>query len=368
MGKSSKNISDSLLGFSNKGLIFAHLNICSLRNKVDEINQICLTNGVHILALSETHLDESVDDSSLTIGGYNLHRRDRNKYGGGVGLYIQEDIVAVVREDLMNSEIEILWIQIHIPHSKPTLISCCYRPPNSNASYLDGLCENFDKVCDEGKNVFILGDLNINWFSKNCPLYKRLNFMTSVCHLSQIVNQATRFTVSKDSFQTSTCIDHIFTNVPELCSQAVSMAVGCSDHNLIAVSKKAKLPKSGARIILRRSFQRFNPDLFLNDINNLQWSDVCEQQDVNIALNTFMYKLMQVVNKHAPIRKKTIRSSSAPWVDNELRSLMLQRDKAKAVAQISEIEVDWRSYRKLRNQVTKLNHVKKSEYFKQKKQ
>lgn len=71
---------------------------------------------------------------------------------------------------------------------------------------------------------------------------------------------------------------------------------------------------------------------------------------------------MGVVNKHAPIRKRTVRSNSAPWLNNELKSLMLQRDKAKDAAQKSG-----KIYCKLRTQVTKLNHHKKREYFKQKK-
>lgn len=166
--------------------------------------------------------------------------------------------------------------------------------------------------------------------------------------------------------KTSTCIDLIFTNVPDLCSKAVSKAIGCSDHNLIAVSRKTKLPKSGARIIQRRSFQRFNPDSFLTDIKNIQWKEVCDQNDVNIALQMFMDELLEVVNKHAPIRKRTVRSNSAPWVDSELRSLMLHRDKAKDAAQKLGNYEDWKIYRKLRNQVTKLNQSKKKKYFQQK--
>lgn len=92
---------------------------------------------------------------------------------------------------------------------------------------------------------------------------------------------------------------------------------------------------------------------------------MCEQQDVNIALKTFMDKLMEVVNKHAPLRKKSVRGNSTPSVDSELRSLFLQRDKDKGVAQKSRYYADRKIYCKLRNQVTKLKHSKKRDYFKQ---
>jgi len=44
-------------------------------------------------------------------------------------------------------------------------------------------------------------------------------------------------------------------------------------------------------------FKKFNPELFILDINNMQWSDVLEEQNVNTALNMFMDKWMKLVVK-----------------------------------------------------------------------
>ena len=48
------SISDKL---SRKGLTIAHMYICSLRNKVHEMNNLLTSDNIHILAISETHLD-----------------------------------------------------------------------------------------------------------------------------------------------------------------------------------------------------------------------------------------------------------------------------------------------------------------------
>lgn len=48
----------SLLKFSKKGLVLTHLNICSLRNKVEEITTLCQSENIHIFPLTETHLDD----------------------------------------------------------------------------------------------------------------------------------------------------------------------------------------------------------------------------------------------------------------------------------------------------------------------
>lgn len=58
-----------------KGLKIANINICSLRNKLTEI---LLSDNVHILAVSETHLDSTFEDAALMIQGYSIFRRDRN--------------------------------------------------------------------------------------------------------------------------------------------------------------------------------------------------------------------------------------------------------------------------------------------------
>jgi hypothetical protein len=63
------------------------MNICSLRNKVHEINNLLTSDNINILAISETHLDNSFDDTVVEIHGYNIYKRDRNANGGSV-LYV----------------------------------------------------------------------------------------------------------------------------------------------------------------------------------------------------------------------------------------------------------------------------------------
>ena len=73
-----------------KGLRIFHLNIHSLRYKLDELRLFCDKHKPHILALNETWLDESFTDEELSLQGYNIMRRDRNRDGGGVAVYIAE--------------------------------------------------------------------------------------------------------------------------------------------------------------------------------------------------------------------------------------------------------------------------------------
>lgn len=70
----------------------------------------------------------------------------------------------------MSADIEVIWVQVHFPHCKPFLTGCHYRLTTSNVTYLDGTCENVDIVTDESKDIFLLGDLNTDWFSSKLSI------------------------------------------------------------------------------------------------------------------------------------------------------------------------------------------------------
>ena len=73
-------------------LIFAHPNINSIRNKFEQlISQVKGTTDV--LMISETKIDDSFPISNFLIDGFSQpYRIDRNFSGGGITLYVQEDI------------------------------------------------------------------------------------------------------------------------------------------------------------------------------------------------------------------------------------------------------------------------------------
>jgi hypothetical protein len=120
-------------------LNIAHVNICSLKNKVHEINNLLVTEDIHILTISETHLDNIFDDTVVAIHGYNIYRKDRNAKGGGVAVVIQNHIPVMLRVDLMLNTVEVICPQVHLPHLKLILVGSCYKPPSANNQYLDNV-------------------------------------------------------------------------------------------------------------------------------------------------------------------------------------------------------------------------------------
>ena len=72
-------------------LIIAQFHINSLRCKFDSLAQI-LHSNVDILLVSETKIDSSFPTGQFKIEGYTTYRLDRNSNGGGILLYVREDI------------------------------------------------------------------------------------------------------------------------------------------------------------------------------------------------------------------------------------------------------------------------------------
>ncbi|KAI8482935.1 protein deubiquitination [Branchiostoma belcheri] len=95
------------------------------------------------------------------------------------------------------------------------------------------------------------------------------------------------------------------------------------------------------------------------------WHKVALNNDVEEALNCFMALFTDVANRHAPVRKTTIRASPAQWVDDDLRHLMDLRDQAKQDAQTSGSSEDYKQYKRMRNVVVRENRKKKRAFYKE---
>ena len=65
---------------------------------------------------------------------------------------------------------------------------------------------------------------------------------------------------------------------------------------------------------------------------------------------------------HLLIKKLTVRIVKAHWIDEEFENCIIERDGVKGVANKSGCTSDWLTYCKLRNDVTKLNKMKKLYY------
>ena len=125
-----------------------------------------------------------------------------------------------------------------------------------------------------------------------------------------MISQPTRVFTNSAGHISATCIDHIYTNIPACCTKPVSRSVGFCDHNIIAITRKTKIPKCKVNIVHKSMFKKCIPESFLADVGDIDWTDVYAAEEPEASLNICMESFMKIVDRHAP--SKMVKSSGKP--------------------------------------------------------
>ena len=124
------------LGFKNVNrLIIGNLNINSIPNKFEQV-KFLIKDKFDILLITETKLDSTFPETQFLIPGFSkLFRKDRNRHGGGLLLYIREDIPSKeLHRHTFSENIEGIFVEINLRKTK-WLIFGTYHPPSQNDEY-----------------------------------------------------------------------------------------------------------------------------------------------------------------------------------------------------------------------------------------
>ena len=81
---------------------------------MDEVKHLFENSQFHIVSFSETWLDSTIPNECVNMSGYTTIRKDRNRRGGGIiyNLYVKNDIVFKIRDDMKDEELELIVLQI----------------------------------------------------------------------------------------------------------------------------------------------------------------------------------------------------------------------------------------------------------------
>ena len=171
-------------------LSIIHLNIRSIRNKIDYIKDSLA--DFDILCFTETHLNHDISNEELFIEGFQpvKFRKDVSPHSAGLLTYVSEGLIAAHRPDLEVNLEESLWIEVK-QKGEPYLVCNVYRPPNTPVSFWPRLNVIIEKALDISKRIIIVGDLNEDQLNnRNHHLKDLLN----INNLYNIIHEPTRIT------------------------------------------------------------------------------------------------------------------------------------------------------------------------------
>jgi hypothetical protein len=246
---------------NRNSLAIYHLNVRSLVPKIDEVRDLIEKLKADVLCITETWLHDKILDVDVSIDGFSLLRKDRiDKHGGGVAIYIRENIIYKVRQDITSSNAtEMVWAEIITASSRPNiLVSCIYRPPNSNPDYYDLIVDALEKAHSEDKDILLLGDLNYNYvidenLHKN-PIY----MLETLFSMQQLISNPTRV-----SNHTTSLLDIILTTSPQCHMKSGVLEYGLSDHYIIFTHIDVSHQKREHKECRFRDFKNFNCEAFV---------------------------------------------------------------------------------------------------------
>ena len=350
-----------------KGLSVSHMNVQSLVPCFDEIKIWLKENSYDIFTLSETWLDSTIHDSEIKIPGYVIERTDRNRHGGGVAIYVKEDIHYKRRCDIENiNDIGSVWIEIKQIRKKPIIIGSLYcRSQSEVPEFLELLSEMMDDVTNENKETILLGDLNCDFLKKN-PVTSHMSSFMNMYNLDQLVTKPTRITPNS-----KTLIDVILSTDCSICVDTDVVHHSFSDHSLVHTTVLSNPKKKGSKNVNHvtktfRSFKNFNVHNFVKDLNNIDW-DIHDSSSVSVAWNSFVNKFTTMCNKHAPVKSIRFRQKSCPWLEHrdDIFNVMHERDyhHNKAIHCTDEQNHHWNEYKVLRNKVNIMMKEAKKDYY-----
>ena len=331
---------------NQKGIKNFHLNIRSLKNKVSEVKNVVKEHHPHILGLSECELkkvDNKFDEGSLKVPGYDLIFPSSWSLHGyaRVVVYIKKTLDYHQVQDLQNEDVQSIWVRAGFKNSKKLFFCHVYREHMSSMeaslrhqrSMLEKFLAQWEEALahsstDDDNEVHVSGDMNLDalnnkWLDPSYNLVTLSKQVQSACNtldFTQLVSLPTRFQYNSVSRNTSvSCIDHVYTNRKFRCSSVAVFPFGGSDHDIIGYTRFTKVPPEPARTIRKRSYKNFVKDDFLQELSNVDWTEVYHCQDVDSAVVAFTRKFVDVLNSHAPWIVYQQRKHYSPWLTRPSR-------------------------------------------------
>ena len=343
---------------------FFHLNIKSLPKHYDELNLYLdsLKVKFSFIALTETWLSEGTEEL-YGIQNYNVVNRFRKgRKGGGVTLYINENIPCVIRNDLefFDSEMESLFIEVDnnvFQTSSSIIIGIVYRMPDSSIDiFNDRMTDIMNKVNKENKLFYMLGDLNIDLLK-----YEEHRLTSSFVdilysnNVFPLITKPTRVTQT-----TATLIDHVLTNNFDIWGKHRQgiLCTDMTDHYAVFHVAGNTMSKSKDYLspTVKRDMSHRNVQKFIDKIQQVDWQIVTEIREPQNAYTQFHNVISQTYYKCFPYKRyKSGYATKKPWITTAIREsiktknkLYINRNKG------SNPVLQWQNYRMYRN---KLNHL-----------
>ena len=328
-------------------VIIAHLNINSISSKFDQLSYQ-IRDTVDILVVGETKLDDSFPHNQFKISGFSQpYRLDRNRNGGGVMIFVREELPSKkLLKHTFPNDIEALVVEINLRKTKFLLLGG-YRPPSQSQNYFfDSITNALDVYAGIYDKFLLAGDFNLESTESIIDDFMYEN------NLECIVKDMTCF---KNPDNPSS-IDLFLTNFSNCYQNTTAICTGLSDfHKMIVTVQKYTFVKAKPRVIHYRCYKDFDNFSFRGELR--------ARISFTANYDEFDKVYLQILNKHAPIKSKTVRANHAPYMSKVLRKAIMRRSYLESKYYKTGDQEMGRLYRKQKNFCSRLYKKERKKYY-----
>ena len=208
--------------------------------------------------------------------------------------------------------------------------------------------------------ILFIGDFNMDMLTgkdnPQGPNQELIGFCDQLC-LTNVIRNPTRVTNSSKSL-----LDVILVSHPDRYATSGNLHLGISDHDLIFIVRKQKLPKPKARIIEFRSIKNLDNEAFISDLKSIPWDSSYIFDNVNDIWAHWENLYKQVLDKHAPVKQIRLRANQLPWITPLIQKEMRLRNRLYKTFRRVPTDANWNNYKNQRNKVTKLKRKAVKEF------
>ena len=287
----------------------------------------------------------------FSVSRFKIYRRDYKRNEGGLMMYIRNDMPQYQRNDLeacsldsSSGRIEVLAVEVLIRKKRWIFISLYKQPKVKTCQLIICIDNMMTQLSTQDFNVILFGDFNVNMMKHN--------ELTDCLQLNGLTNLVKEPTCFKG---TPSVIDLIVTNAPKSLKNTACFDTGLSDfHSLVCTASKIHVPKMEPCTFKYRGYKKFSNEKFVHELSLIPFQVIEIFDDLDDSYWLWNELTMQVINEHAPIKSRTIKSHRVPYMNGELRWAINIKNMLRRKYDKINNNKTWNRYRSQRNLVTKL--------------
>ena len=238
------------------------------------------------------------------------YRFDRNRDGGGVFIYVREDISS--RELKIHNtpeDIESIFVEINVIKTKWLFCGCYHPRSHSEQYFIENIGKALHKYSKHYDEFMLVGVFNAEesepYLSQFLYVYNAKNIVKQSICFKNVLNPS--------------CIDLFITNCPLSFENTIAVTKGLSDFHKMVITVMEMFFKKHCPIERHYTdYKYFDRTKLKNSLNEKLIEGISNYE-------SFKATFIEVLNKHAPLKKKLLRANHAPYITKTLRKAIMRR-------------------------------------------